>query len=159
MIEIRAKLFVGNGSDCRVGDDKWAVIHACKSPCHQRAIGYRGSLSTTHPNYLDLKRGTDLYLNLIDPPIPLFQAESFIKFLRFAKVQLERGMNILIHCNQGESRAPSLAILLLAKHMGEISNESYLKARADFEVHFPGYNPGGGIQKYLAEHWDEFDEF
>jgi len=159
MIEIRDKLFVGNEYDCRTGDEQWAVVHACKSPCHQSAVGYRGSLPNTHPNYLVLESGTDLYLNLIDPPIPLFMAESFISYLRFAQVQLEAGRNILIHCNQGESRAPSLALLLLAKVMGEISNDSYATARVEFETRFPGYNPGQGIQKYLAEHWNDFDEF
>jgi hypothetical protein len=159
MLEVQGGLYVGNEADCRVGDDEWAVVHACKSPCHQRAVGYRGSLSRNHPHYLVLEQGTDLYLNLVDPPIPLFMAPSFISFLSFARVQLKEGMKILIHCNQGESRAPSLALLLQAKLLGSISNESYEAARAEFEALFIGYNPGMGIQRYLADHWSEFDDF
>ncbi len=159
MIEVQDGLYVGNGADCRVGDVEWAVVHACKSPCHQRAVGYRGSLSRDHPHYLVLEQGTDLYLNLVDPRIPLFMAPSFISFLAFARVQLIEGRKILIHCNQGESRAPSLALLLLAKLVGSISNESYGAARTEFEALFNSYNPGMGIQKYLADHWSEFDDF
>ncbi len=46
----------------------WAIIHACKSPCHQGAVGYIGNLDRTHPNYLVLESGSDLFLNMIDPP-------------------------------------------------------------------------------------------
>ena len=158
MTEVQNGLHVGKETDCRAGDHEWAVVHACKSPCHQRAVGYRGSLSRHHPHYLALEQGPDLYLNLIDPPTPLFMAPSFNSFLAFSRVQLEDGRKILIHCNQGESRAPSLALLLLAKLVGSISNESYGAARAEFEALFNGYNPGMGIQKYLADHWSEFDD-
>lgn len=159
MIKVQERVYVGNETDCRVGDDEWAVVHACKSPCHQRAVGYRGSLPQDHPHYLVFQQGTDLYLNLVDPQVPLFMAQSFTSFLAFARVQLNEGRKILIHCNQGESRAPSLALLLLAKLVCSISNDSYKAARADFEALFTGYYPGMGIQKYLADHWSEFDDF
>ena len=159
MIKVQDGLYVGNEADCRVGDHEWSVVHACKSPCHQRAVGYRGSLPRDHPHYLVLEQGKDLYLNLIDPPIPLFMAPSFTSFLAFARSRMQEELKILIHCNQGESRAPSLALLFLAKLVGSISNESYGAARAEFGVLFNGYHPGGGIQKYLADHWSEFDDF
>ena len=159
MIEIRDGLFVGSERDCRTGNDQWAVVHACKSPCHQTAVGYSGSLPKSHPNYLVLEEGTDLYLNLVDPPIPLFMPESFESFFRFARKQLDAGRNILIHCNQGESRAPSLALLILAKLTGEISDDSYDAARFDFESLFSDYRPGRGIQQYLREHWRDFDSY
>ena len=132
-------------------------MHACKSPCHQRAVGYRGNLSKDHPHYLVLETDTDLYMNLIDPPVPLFMPASFISFLSFARGHLDVGKNLLIHCNQGESRAPSLALLLLAKRFGQIQNDSYDGARADFEELFAGYRPGRGIQKYLSDQWGDLD--
>ncbi len=157
MTKVHNGLYVGKVANCRVGDREWAVVHACKSPCHQRAVGYHGSLSRHHPNYLVLERGTDLFLNLIDPPKPLFMAPSFHSFLAFSRVQVEEGRKILIHCNQGESRAPSLALLLLAKMVSQISNESFGAARAEFDLLFNSYKPGLGIQKYLADHWSEFN--
>jgi len=156
MLEIRERLFIGSGIDCRNGDDDWAVVHACKSPCHQRAIGYKGNLSPSHPNYLVLEEDNDLFLNMIDPPKPLFMPQLFISFLEFSSSQWSKEKNILIHCNQGESRAPTLAMMFMAKHLKEIPNSSYFDARKEFEKLYAGYRPGNGIQIYLNQKWNEF---
>ena len=156
MIEISDRLYVGNEIDCRLGDDEWAIVHACKSPCHQRAVGYRGSLSSSHLNYLVLQKEKDLYLNIIDPPGPLFMPPLFTSFLEFAGRHWDDGKKILIHCNQGESRSPSLAMMFMAKHTREITDSSYEEAREEFEQIFVEYRPGRGIQIYLRENWDNF---
>jgi hypothetical protein len=52
MIEVYDRLFVGTERDCFHKRDGWAVVHACKHPCHVNAVGYSGSLSNTHTNYL-----------------------------------------------------------------------------------------------------------
>lgn len=156
MKEIYKRLFIGNDTECRTGDDTWAVVHACKSPCHQRGVGYTGSLPKGHPNYLILEKQDDLYLNIIDPPVPLFMPELFVEFMEFAGVKWDAGKAILIHCNQGESRAPSLGMLFMAKHIKLISGDSFDTARDDFLKIFPRYTPGLGIQAYLRKHWVEF---
>lgn len=154
MQEVHDRIFVAGDSSCRDGDDDWAVVHACKSPCHQQAVGYRGSLPNTDPNYLVLEGDTDLYLNIIDPPVPLFKPQLFTSFVIFASRQLKAGRKLLIHCNQGRSRAPSLALLYLAKKEGTISDASYPEARSGFERIFPRYAPGRGIQIYFENNWD-----
>ena len=159
MIQVQDNLFVGTESDCRHGDANWAVVHACKHPCHAAAVGYSGNLPASHPNYLAFETGDDLMLNIIDPPIPLFKPELFAAFLAFAARKTEDGKTLLIHCNQGESRAPSLALLFLAKVAGTISDDSYAAAREDFEKMFRGYRPGGGIQTYLGANWSALGEF
>jgi hypothetical protein len=156
VIEVHDRLFVGSEADCRPGNDESVVIHACKSPCHQRAVGYRGSLPSSHPNYLVLEHSYDLYLNIIDPDKPLFMPPLFTVFLDFAGKHWDAGRKVLIHCNQGESRSPTLAMMLMAKHIGVISDASYDEARAEFEQLYPYYRPGLGIQKYLHCHWAEF---
>lgn len=156
MVEVHARLFVGTEADCRRGDDEWAVVHACKIPCHQRAVGYRGSLSRAHPHYLVLESAHDLYLNIIDPPQPLFMRPLFTEFMRFAANHWDAGQNLLIHCNLGESRAPSLALLFLAKHIHQLEDSSFDAARQGFLRIFPHYMPGRGIQTYLRQHWGEF---
>jgi predicted protein tyrosine phosphatase len=153
MVKIDNRLFIGAVDDCRTGTEQLAVVHACKSPCHQQAVGYRGSLPASHPNYLVLQQGHDLYLNIIDPPVPLFKAETFERFLAFARTKYDSGASLLIHCNQGESRAPSLALLFLAKHIGKLSNTSYVDAKHAFEKTFPAYQPGLGIQRFLTDEW------
>ena len=156
MYEVHTRLFIGTEVDCRLGDDTWAVVHACKSPCHQKAVGYRGSLPPTHPNRLVLERGNDLYLNMIDPPQPLFMPPLFTGFLEFGSRHWDAGRTLLVHCNLGESRAPSLAMLFLAKHLHVIGGSDFDTARTDFLVIFTRYAPGLGIQIYLREHWHEF---
>jgi predicted protein tyrosine phosphatase len=64
-----------------------------------------------------LEREYDLYLNIIDPPVPLFKPPLFSSFLVFADKHWRSGKKLLIHCNQGESRAPSLALLFLEKKL------------------------------------------
>lgn len=157
MQEIYERVWVANDQACRSGAGEWAVVHACKSPCHQRAVGYQGSLPGTHANYLVLSNGQDLFLNLIDPPKPLFMPASFDAFLSFSDREWLAGRKLLIHCNQGESRAPSLALLFLAKRRRALNNNSYPAARLDFEKLYPGYKPGLGIQTYLTQKWHELD--
>lgn len=132
------------------------IIHACKIPCHRKVLSYEGSLPKTHPHYLSYTIDNDLYLNLIDPPVPLFKKESFDIFLDFATRAYQNGREIVIHCNQGKSRAPSLVLLLGAKTLGLLPNESYQETREAFESLYVEYKPGGGIEKWLTEHWNDF---
>lgn len=156
---VHERVLVGNESACRAGGDGFGVVHACKSPCHQRAVGYKGSLARDHPNYLWFRQGLDLYLNMIDPPVPLFPDELFQVFLPFAREVWDSGDTLLVHCNQGESRAPSLAMIFLAKHVGSLSNDSFNIARTQFAQTFRGYLPGRGLEEYLTNNWEKLDTF
>jgi len=156
MYKIHERLYVGTEQDCRFGDNAWAIVHACKSPCHQREVGYRESLPNTHPNYLVLERENDLVLNIIDPPRPLFMPKTFLDFLSFSEKHWDQGQSLLIHCNLGLSRSPSLALLFMAKGLHKISETSFEAAKSDFVKIYPRYMPGLGIQMYLHEHWDQF---
>jgi len=130
-----------------------AVVHACKSPCHQRAVGYTRSLDASHPEYLCRLQPGELFLNLIDPPLPLFKIESFRQFLLFAARHYDAGATLLIHCNQGESRAPSLAMLFLACYLRVIPQDSFSVAAAAFTLLYPAYRPGQGIRQFLTQNW------
>ncbi|MBZ9612335.1 hypothetical protein [Rheinheimera maricola] len=153
MQQIHERVIVTNDLSCMRGNDTVAVVHACKSPCHQGAVGYRGKLPSTHPNYLVLEQENDLYLNIIDPPVPLFMPPLFSAFLEFSIKHWGQGKQLLIHCNQGESRAPSLAMLFLAKGLSVIPDTSYEAARIEFEKLYPRYNPGKGIEMYFSINW------
>ncbi|EOW3713454.1 hypothetical protein ACOW3S_004096 [Vibrio fluvialis] len=153
MQEIHERVIVTNDQSCSTGNANLAVVHACKSPCHQRAVGYRGKLDNSHPNYLVLEKENDLFLNIIDPPVPLFKPPLFSAFLNFSNKHWKQGKKLLIHCNQGESRAPSLAMLFLAKGISVIPDASYAEARVEFEKLYPRYNPGKGIQEYFSKNW------
>lgn len=153
MKEIYERIIVANDQSCTKGNANLAVVHACKIPCHQNEVGYRGNLINTHLNYLVLEKENDLFLNIIDPTAPLFMPPLFVAFLGFANKHWGQGKKLLIHCNQGESRAPSLAMLFLAKGISVISDSSYETARVEFEKLYPRYNPGKGIETYFSKNW------
>lgn len=153
MHEVFERLFVSSDLSCRKGNLDLVVVHACKSPCHQSAVGYTGSLPNTHTHYLVKEDEFDLYLNIIDPKIPLFMPLLFTAFLAFTNRNWTEGKKVLIHCNQGESRAPSLALLFMAKSMAALNNDSYQAAKIEFEAIYPNYNPGKGIQAYFSTNW------
>lgn len=129
-----------------------AIVHACKEPCHKQAVCYTKNLDPSHPDYLHRERGTDLYLNMIDPPLPLFKHESFTLFFEFVDRQIAL-RPVIIHCNQGASRAPSLTLLYMAKRLGLLPNTDYQAARREFENRFP-YSPSRGIELFLSENWE-----
>jgi len=159
MKEVHERVFVADDLSCTGGGIELAVVHACKNPCHQRAIGYSGSLPSAHPNYLVFEQGNNLFLNIIDPPAPLFMPPLFSNFLSFASRHWGEGRKLLIHCNRGESRAPSLALLFLAKHLSVIDSSSYQDARREFQAIYPQYAPGNGIQAYFTKHWNSLGDF
>ena len=133
-----------------------AVIHACKSPCHQTFVNYRGSLLPSHPEYLWAQRGRELALNLIDPPLPLFKVQSFTAAMDFMDAFPEGDDPLLVHCNQGESRAPSIVLLYMAKRLRSIPDDDYATARAVFETLVPPgtYRPGKGLETFLTQQWE-----
>ena len=158
MIKLHENLFVGDGNDCFYEDKPdWVVVHACKHPCHQRAVGYSGNLNRLHPNYLILSKENHLYLNMVDMSMPLSH-EFTLPIISTTLDFIEKNIGskkVLIHCNLGRSRSPALALLFLAKRKNVISNKGYQNAKEDFVKIFPSYQPGKGIESYLIDYWDE----
>lgn len=157
MHEVLPNLFYGDERVCTHDcSGNVAVVHACKEPCHRKAVGYSSrTIRKNHPHYLVMESDYHLYLNLIDPPTPLFRLPSFVAFLTFVDKHIEE-RRIIIHCNQGESRAPSLALLYLAKRTDRIPNDSYHAAAQAFSKEHQ-YRPGRGIQTWLSQHWEEIE--
>ena len=153
MIEINPLLSFSDLDGCRAcGERHITLIHACKDPCHRSAAAYQGkSLPADNPHYLAVEKDNHLYLNLIDPPVPLFQRRSFELFFSFLDRQ-PKDRPVLIHCNKGESRAPSLTLLYMAKRLGLLRDDSYGAARTAFEALYP-YKPGKGIAEFMEQNW------
>ena len=156
MIEVSENIFIGNDRDCFFDErTDWAVIHACKHTCHQKAVGYRGNLPSNHPNYLTFEKGNHLFLNIIDPEKPYFKPQLFSESISFIEKHIKK-RKVLIHCNRGFSRAPSIALLWLAKRTNRIPDDGYQIAFAEFRKIFPMYRPSRGIVIYLSTQWKEF---
>ena len=130
------------------------MIDACKNRCHCTAVGYRGSLDKAHPEYLVARRGPHLALNIVDAPeAKWFRLEPFTAALDFLDFVVPQGA-VVIHCNSGLSRAPSIAMLWLAKRAKAFLGTSYPEAKAAFTRIMRGYMPGKGIEAFLEERWE-----
>ena len=156
MINISDKIFIGTESDCSFGiSNGLAMVHACKHPCHTKAVGYKGSLPKSHPYYLILEKPNHLFLNMVDMEqelLPEFANPIMQAALNFIERYI-KDHQIVIHCNQGLSRSPSIALVYLA-NKGMIDNNNINEAVKAFTKLYPYYRPASGILKYMAHNWN-----
>lgn len=156
MIQIHDKIYLGTEQDCTfITLDEWAIIHACKHPCHVNAVGYKGSLPSSHPYYLILEKDKHLFLNMVDMEQelqPAFTNPIMKAAMNFIEKNLENN-KILIHCNQGQSRSPSIALIYLAKS-GVLNNDTFTTAAKEFIQLYQLFQPGKGIALYMNRNWD-----
>lgn len=158
MREIDKNLFVGNLTDYENNqfNNDYYFVQACKEPCHRKALGYKGrSADENHPEYLIAYRERKIIINMIDPPTgKYFENIMFESSLAFINENLEKGNKVLIHCNQGISRSPSIGLLYLATK-GKIRNENFIVAEQDFKKLYPDYTPSG-IKEFLSLNWQNY---
>lgn len=150
--------FKFDAGDVNTGENTdWAVLHACKEPFHRQFVGYTGrGAPKGSPEYLWAERGNRLALNIVDAPKPEFFDKRMIdKALDFIELKINEGHDVFVHCNQGESRSPSLCLLYLIKH-DIIKGETLEDCEAEFLKLYPEYNPGAGMRGFVKEHWREY---
>jgi hypothetical protein len=159
MRELYKNLFVGSLEEYQeldnTDDKNVRVIHAAKEPYHREYVGYEGrGAPKEHPEYLRAIRGNKIALNIVDAK----ESKYFDKDLIFAAVKnimtfLEYNVDaakmsedpalqikVYIHCNLGESRAPSLALMtLVAMHF---LPSDYEEAKKAFISIYPKFSPG-----------------
>lgn len=160
MIEIYPNLFIGTVDDYELqvkGQEDWSIVHACKEPYHRRELGYTtNGAPKGHPEYLIARRENRLILNLVDAPNPAYIPKEIIDAaLEFIYQRLGAGHKVLVHCNLGESRSPSIGLLYLAIHTEKLSKE-FATAENEFRQIYPSYNPGGGIKGFLVKYWNTY---
>lgn len=170
MRNIHKNLYCGNDNDCLgmawtrvpgmevyqpVGE--WAILHAAKEPYHRQFVKYIGrGAPKNHPEYLWAERGNRLALNLVDAPSPEFFDKRIInKALEFIGRKLGEGCKVLVHCNKGESRSPSLCLLYLIK-VGLLKGPSLQDYMAEFYGIYPEYMPGDGIWLFIRDNWADY---
>jgi hypothetical protein len=168
MIEIYPNVWVGdqNATILSYNEDpfenEWYVLHCCKEPYHRQFVGYisRGA-PKDHPEYLFARRGNRMALNMVDAPKPEFFSPDMIKAgLDFLEEGYKAGKKLLIHCNQGESRGPSVAMLFVYRRIlhneDAVLSHTFEEAEAEMRQIYPAYNPGEGIRAHLQQCWGEY---
>lgn len=92
-------------------------------------------------------------VNMVDADDPkYFQVKLFKFIVRTIYEKMKRGETVNLVCNMGRSRSASAALLYMAV-IGEISKESYKKAKSEFMAYYPDYAPNRGIEQFLEKTW------
>lgn len=158
MIEVQSQFFVGSQRDYETvvkHEQGWRVVHACKEPYHRDALGYSGrAASKNHPEYLIARRDNRLILNLIDADDPKYIPRGLIDAsVEFIHESLDANFKVLVHCNQGLSRAPSIAFLFIAAKSDRFIALDLQSALKEFRMIYPPYSPATGMSGFIASHY------
>ena len=161
MTEVHPRLFIGDERDYEMTvkyQEGWWVVHACKDPYHRHLLGYKGrGAPKEHPEYFFARRATRLYLNLVDVANPDYVAKQIIDAaIAFIDEAFREGGRVLVHCNRGESRSPSIGLLYLATRTVVLPKAAFSEAEAHFRQLYPRYSPSAGMRGFLAQYWSEY---
>lgn len=162
MIEIYDNIFVGSEQDYYSiqNQNHWATLHCCKNPFHCDFVGYRGNLPSNHPNYALKRIDNEMALNLVDMDrfsanYLEFNKAMFEEAFNFLDEYRENKYNLLIHCNQGESRGPSLGMLYAAR-LGAYDFADFDSTERQFRSAYPNYHPKTNIYLTVKNLWIYF---
>lgn len=156
MIEVYRNLFVGSEHDEASirGQDGWFVVHACKEPYHRQALGYKGrAASKDHPEYLLARRDGCLILNLVDVDDVSYVSSVIIDAALGDIHHNITSKKVLVHCNQGQSRSPTIAFLYLAKFSDLFLDLDLQNALRHFQEIYPPFAPAKGMADYIRLNW------
>lgn len=159
-VQVMDNLFVGDAKDVKLfkGQPKTFVIHACKEPYHRDALGYTGKAAPrNNREYLIARREGCMILNLVDPDtVKYIPQEIMDAAITEIGTQLSLGNRVYIHCNEGKSRAPTIALLYMAGNTNILRTPSLGEAVSDFMKIHEAYNPSKGMMEYLFDNWSRY---
>ncbi len=152
MIEVAPNLHVSNQESCFYEErEGWAVIHACVSPCYEQAVNDPDHDPPEAEELIALERGNHLYLNMVDGERPRVPPFLYAASKAFLAKHLQNG-KVVIHCNDGDSRAPAVALIYLA-WSGGLPSDNYDSAYNAFRLVYPDFSPGAGIFANMNMRW------
>ena len=157
MIQIgNTNIYVGTKADSRLrSDPAWAVVNTAKT-VHVEAKGWSNAPPRDHPDYLAFEDGQFISFNWVDGASRMYDwsgPAAFVRALDFIDKWYE-SKNILINCDLGQSRSPTVALLYLAKRLHLIPADSFTNSMAAFQLLYPSYAPSG-IAQFVSAHWNE----
>lgn len=108
-------------------------------------MGYRGNLPSTHPDHALKRIENETALNLVDMDrfsenYLSFNRDMFTTVFSFLDEYGLQGYKILIHCNQGESRAPTIGLLYIAR-LGTFEYADFDTSVQKLRKMYPAYMP------------------
>lgn len=143
-VMVHEGLFVGPGSDTY--GFQGSILHCAKEPWYVEAREKTGCLQIC-PNAI-LIHYNEMALNLVDAvDKKYFPDEAINVGLRFITERFADGDPVLVHCNMGVSRSPSIAFLWMFEH--GFLDDDFRYALPQFKKLYPAYQPGNGVWHYL----------
>lgn len=120
-------------------------------------MGYTGRAAPKdHPEYLIAKRDKRLILNLVDAPNPDYIPKVIIDTaIEYIHEGLSNSQKVLVHCNLGESRSPSIGLLYLGIYTDKVPKE-FIEAEQAYRGIYLSYNPGPGMRGFMMQNWNEY---
>lgn len=142
------KLYIGDQNDIVLANDYY-IVHAAKEPFHSSFVGYPPGKKAPEGIHRFFKRiNNRLALNIVDYPKDFQQTWFPEVMLKESMLFIDEGINsgnkVLVHCNQGLSRAPSLVFMYLVTR-GYITSKNFELAINEFYNIYPKYEPGRAI--------------
>lgn len=159
MKEVYRDLYVGSDLDVQMPLVRvdWAVVSACKDGPwgHRYMLGYKTPSAPKDDHYLVVQKSEHLGLNLIDSTNPDFiSGEAINAGVVFIAKCLAEGYKVLVHCNEGRSRGPTVAMLYLYQTglipPGPLTDVIYV-----FKQLYEAYDPGVGMLEYLKRRFTQ----
>lgn len=152
--KILPNLYVGNdaGIEDHLNEKGWSCCVAAKEPYHRRELGYetRGA-NPSDPEYLWARRKDNLFMNLIDADDPNFIPVRLVReALDFITERLDAGDKVLVACNHGHSRSPSLILMWMQKYemLPRNAESAIRKFRKNY---YPEYQPKAGMRGTISK--------
>lgn len=162
MREIATGLWVGSQRDyeATVKGSGWGWILAAKEPWHREALGYAPGKAAPKDDsrYLVARQQTGhgddiLILNMIDAHVSSYIPKLMVdEAITFGRQCAYADKMLGIFCNQGLSRSPTLAMLILAPTLCE----EFDIAEDEFRRLYPPYQPAAGVRGFARQHWAEY---
>ena len=139
---VHSGLFIGSGADSY----KFAgsILHCARDPWYANAPP--DSLQIA-PN-VRLMHYNEMALNMVDADHPKYFSDHMVDCgLNFISDRLAEGDALLVHCNMGLSRSPSVVFLWLFEH--GFLDDDFQYAVPQFHELYKDWCPGNGIWEYL----------
>jgi hypothetical protein len=159
MEQVFPNLYVGNDDDVEKAKEKgFYILSACKDGPngHRAMLGYDSHAAPKGKEYLVAQRGNHMVLNLVDANDPAFISDEAVEAgLAFIEKNIENH-KILVHCNRGESRSPSIAMLFMRK-IKDLP-ERFREGFKIFKTLYPAYKPALGMEFYTQKKYSTYKE-
>jgi hypothetical protein len=159
--EIIKNLYVGDDDTYeRVKNNLgWSFLRATKEGPggHRQTLGYSTLAAPAGPNYLWIRRGKLLALNLIDVDDPeMIPDEVIDKGLKFIDERMRSGDKVLVACEAGHNRSATLALMYL-RTIGELP-QGFDRAQHIFKTIYSKYEPRVSMRTHARTRWDELKD-